>query len=135
MNSLVMVTAGGEEHGMIKKVANSVKDNNFEYMDAPTKAKAEKLRKEDAKIVKARYINHRGENERLTKPYCRWAGDAICTWHLIPGHTYELPMGFVNEVNANLGLARRSDLVDESGKPAAKDSGYEKLHELVPVGF
>lgn len=134
MTSIVMVTASGEEHGLVKKVANSVPDNGFAHMDPATKAKAEKLRKEEARMVKARYINHRGENERLTKPYCRWAGDPICTYHLIPGYTYDLPLGFINEVNGSPGLARRGERVEE-GKVIAQDQAPEKLHELVGVGF
>src|SRR5574341_1517556 len=95
----LLVTESGEQHGLINTVANSVQDNGFKHMDAKTKTKAEKLRAEEKRIVKARYLNHRGNHERLTKPYCRWAGDPIQTYHLIPGHTYDLPMGFINEVN------------------------------------
>lgn len=131
-----LVAPNGEEHGLIKTVANSVPFDDFKHMDGPTKAKAEKQKKEDARIVKARYINHRGPNERLTKPYCRWAGDHIQTWHLIPGETYELPMGLVNEVNdPNKRLKQRSELLDADGRPTTKDGPGEILHELVAVGF
>ena len=131
----LLVTESGEQHGLINSVANSVEDNGFKHMKPEVKTKAEKLKKEEHRIVKARYINHRGNNERLTKPYCRWAGDSIDTYHLIPGHTYDLPMGLVNEVNSSPGLAKRSGLLDSKGMPTLKDGQNERLHELVPVGF
>jgi hypothetical protein len=133
---MLLVTASGEEHGLIKTIANSVQDNGFKHLDPETKAKAEKEKKEDAKIVKARYINHRGVQERLTKPYCKYAGDPIHTYHLIPGQTYDLPNGFVKEVNdPKKRLARRSEVLDSSGRPTTKDSEPEILHELVPISF
>jgi hypothetical protein len=132
----VRVTATGEEHGLIKSVANSVKgDEGFKNMDPETKAKAEKIKKEDSKIVKARYMNHQGDRERLDKPYCRYAGDNIDTYHLIPGEEYDLPYGFIKEVNSNPGLAQRSDVCDANGVPTLKDGKHKKIHELVPVGF
>lgn len=131
----LLVTPSGEQHGLINSVANSVEDNGFKHMKPDVKAKAEKLRKEESRIVRARYINHRGTHERLTKPYMRWAGDPIQTWHLIPGQEYDLPLGLVNEINNSPGLARRSDLLDARGQPTMKDGKAEKLHELVPVGF
>ena len=135
MDELMMTTVSGEKHGRINVVANSVQDNNFKHMDAKTKAKAEKQKEEDHKMIKARYHNYRGNHERLTKPYCRWAGDNIETWHFIPGEVYNVWKGLVEEVNANPGLARRSDVLDASGKPTLKDGKPEKLHEFFPIGF
>jgi hypothetical protein len=133
--SILMVTESGEQHGLINSVANSVKDDGFKNMQPEWRAKAEKMKKEDQKKVKARYINHRGLHERLTKPYMRWAGDPIQTWHLIPGQVYELPMGFVNEINNNPGLARRSEALGKDGLPSRKDGPSEKIHELIPISF
>ncbi len=130
-----LISDSGEKHGLINSVANSVQDNGFKYMSPETKAKAEKLKKSDNTKVKARYINHRGTHERLTKPYCRWAGDPIQTWNFIPGQTYELPKGLVDEVNNNPGLAKRSDIVDAKGMPTKVDGKAEKLHEFVPISF
>lgn len=129
------VSASGEKHGLINVVANSVPDDGFAKMKPEAKAKAEKLKKEEHRIVKARYINHKGPNERLTKPYMRWAGDPIETWHFIPDEVYELPLGLVNEVNGNPGLAKRSELLDANGIPTKKEGKSEKIHEFVPVGF
>lgn len=132
----LLVTESGEQHGLINQVANSVQDNGFAHFKPEWKKKAEDLRKKEAKVVKARYINHRGQNERLTKPYCRWAGDPICTYHLIPGYTYDLPLGLVEEVNdPNKRLPKRSEVLDASGRPTTKDGVSEIIHELVPVGF
>lgn len=128
-----MVTEAGEQHGLINTLANSVKDNGFQHMSPENKTKAEKLRKEESRKVKARYMNHRGMHERLTKPYCRWAGDPIQIWHLIPGKVYELPMGFINEVNSS-GLVKRSQN-DTDRTPVGKIEGVDRIHELVPISF
>ncbi len=130
-----LVTASGEKHGIINTIANSVKDTGFAHMTPEMKAKCEKQRKEESKLVKARYLNSRGMHERLTKPYMRWAGDNIVTYHLIPGHEYDLPMGFVKEVNFNPGLAKRSEIVDANGQATKVDGANEKIHQLVPIGF
>lgn len=131
-----MVTASGERHGLINSIPSSIPNNDFKHMTPETKKKAEALKKEEARIVKARYINHRGMSERLTKPYMRWAGDNIDTYHLIPGESYDLPYGFVKEINdPNKRLKRRSDLVGTNGAPIAFDGPGEQIHELVPLSF
>lgn len=133
--SILLVTASGEQHGLINTIANSVPDNGFKHMDPKWKEKAKKMKEEDHRKVKARYINKRGNHERLSKPYCRWAGDPIQMWHLIPGHTYDLPMGFINEVNSKKNV-NRSDKVDpDTGNISTKDSESDSIHELVPVSF
>lgn len=129
-----LVTEKGEEHGLINTVANSVKDNGFQHMTAETKIKAEKLRKEESRKVRARYLNHRGDHERLTKPYCRWAGDPIQTWHFIPDHIYEVPLGLINEVNEK-SLPERADKLRKDGTTVTKDGKGERIHEFVPVSF
>lgn len=134
--SMMNLTASnGEKHGIINRVANSVQDDDFKHMKPEVKAKAEKIKKEEHKIVKARYMNHRGQHERLTKPYMRWAGDPIDTWHCIPGEVYEVPLGLINEINNSPGLPRRSEVLDTSGRPTIKDGSPERIHEFVPVGF
>lgn len=131
----LLVTKNGEEHGLVKTVANSVKKSGLDHLNEKIREKAKKEREDDAKIVKARYINYIGKNERLTKPYCRWAGDNIQTFHLIPDNVYDLPKGFVKEVNDSLGLMKRSEILDAKGEPLPRDEGYQKIHQLVPVSF
>jgi hypothetical protein len=88
-------------------------------------------------------MNSRGRHERLTKPYCKYAGDPIQIWHLIPGKTYEIPLGFVDEVNdKNKIMKKREGLVSVDGQPVTrnesplnKDEDGEWLHRLVPSGF
>jgi hypothetical protein len=139
--SVVMVTAAGEEHGLINQLANSVEFNDFKQYSPANKAKLEKEKKEDARVVKARYINHRGRHERLDKNYVRYPGDPILQYHLIPGNCYELPMGFIKEVN-EVRIAKRSGLVSEDGNflkkdesPLERDGSPELIHELVPLTF
>lgn len=140
---LMMSTAGGELHGLINTLTNSVPFDDFKHMAPHLKTKIEKQKKEDAKVVKAEYMNSRGRHERLTKPYCRYAGDPIQVWHFIPGKVYEVPMGLVNEVNdVTKKIPKRSGLVSVDGNsvnkdesPLAKDEEGEWLHKLVPCSF
>ncbi len=134
MANVLMATENGESHGLINTLPNSVADDGFKDMNPEMKTKCEKQKKEDNRMVKARYINHRGMHERLTKPYMRWAGDPIKIYHLIPGKTYDLPKGFVDEINSSIGLAQRADRVIDD-KVMSRDQAPEKLHELVPISF
>lgn len=132
----LLVTATGEEHGLINKIGNSVPaDDSFKHMSKENAAKAKELRKKDAELVKARYLNSRGPNERLEKPYCRYAGDPICFYRLIPGEVYELPRGFIDEIEQSPGLAVRSEVLDAQGVPTKREGKAEKIHTLVPVHF
>jgi len=143
MTSILTATANGELHGLINTLTNSVPFDDFKHMTPADKAKCEKEKKEDNRLVKARYINHRGRHERLSKPYCKWSGDPIKQYHLIPGHTYELPMGFIKEVNEPLiKVMKRSGLVSVDGQclkadesPLDKDMEQDRIHELVPISF
>lgn len=141
MANVKMLTASGEEHGLINTLSNSVPFDDFKNMSPEMKEKCRKEKKEDARLVKVKYINTRGKHERLSKPYCRWAGDPIQQWHLIPGHVYEVPMGFVKEVN-EIKVPRRSGLVSMDGEPLKKDESPldkdqdgEQLHMLVSATF
>ena len=140
---LTQVTAWGEEHGLINILTNSVPSDDFKNIDAKVKPELEKQKKEDAKIVRAEYMNSRGRHERLTKPYCKYAGDPIHVWHLIPGHVYELPLGMVREVNdKNKHMKKRSGLLSVDGRslnkddsPLAVDQEGDWIHRLVAAGF
>ena len=134
MAHVVMVTENGEEHGLIKELPNSCADRGNPNMPPEFKKDYELKRKHDSKTVKARYINHRGMHERLDKVYMRYAGDPIRQYHLIPGQVYDLPMGFVEDVNSNPGLANRKDKIVD-GKVMGKDQAPTRIHELVPVSF
>lgn len=138
---VVACTAGGERHGLIDVLTNSVPFDDFKNMTPENKAKVEKEKKEDARLVKVEYLNSRGRHERLTKPYCRYAGDPIQQWHLIPGYKYEVPLGFVKEVN-EIKMPIRSGLVSvdgnqikKDGSPLDHDQEGSWLHKLVPAEF
>ena len=140
--TVCMYTPTGEAHGLIGRLTNSVEFNDWKHMSPEIKAKVQKEMKEDGKVVKVRYINSRGNHERLTKPYCRYPGNPIEQYHLIPGYIYEVPMGFVKEVNA-IKIPQRSGLVSLDGKdlktggePLDKDDfNCQPLHQLVPASF
>lgn len=140
---LTLATASGEMHGLINTLTNSVPFDDFKHMKPEHKKEMEKQKKEDSRIVKAEYMNSRGMHERLTKPYCKYAGDPIQIWHFIPGRVYEVPKGLVDEVNdKNKIMKRRSGLVSLDGAPVNKDETPldndqegNWLHKFVPVGF
>jgi hypothetical protein len=141
--ALVMATAAGEEHGLVNVLTNAVPFDEFKNMKPEHKKEMERLKKEDSKMVKAEYLNSRGRHERLTKAYCKYAGDPIQIWHFIPGKTYEVPLGLINEVNdKNKVMKKRSGLVsmdetnvNKDGSPLDKDQEGEWLHRFVAAGF
>lgn len=143
MPQVAMATAAGEEHGLINVLSNSVPFNDFKNYKPEHKTFLEKEKKNDAKLVKAEYLNSRGRHERLTKAYCKYAGDPIQIWHFIPGKTYEVPLGLVNEVNdKNKVMKKRSGLLSVDGSPLKndespldRDEDGEWLHRFTPVGF
>lgn len=143
MAQLTLATAGGEIHGLINTLTNSVPFDEFKHFKPEHKKEMERMKKEDSKIVKAEYMNSRGRHERLTTPYCKYAGDPIHVYHLIPGKVYDLPMGLINQVNdKNKIMKKREGLVSVDGNPVAKDESPisrdeegEWLHKLVPVSF
>lgn len=140
---LTLSTATGELHGLINTLTNSVPFDEFKNMKPEHKKQLEAEKKEDSRIVKAEYMNSRGRHERLTKPYCKYAGDPIQIWHFIPGKTYEVPLGLVKEVNDSLKhIPKRSGLVSVDGEainkdesPLENDQQGEWLHKFVAVGF
>ena len=138
---ITMYTATGEAHGLINTLTNSCEFNDFKHMTPQTKAKLEKEKKEDAKVVKAEYLNRTGSHERLTKPYCRYAGDPIQMWNFIPGRTYEVPIGLIKEVNQSK-MPKRSGLMEVDGEkvradgsPLDKDEEGTWVHKFISVEF
>ncbi len=140
---LMLSTASGELHGLINTLTNSVPFDEFKNMKPEHKKEMERQKKEDSRLVKAEYMNSRGRHERLTKPYCKYAGDPIQIWNFIPGKTYEVPLGLVNEVNdKNKIMKQRSGLLEIDGKsvrsddsPLDSDQEGEWLHRFSAVGF
>lgn len=140
---LLLATASGEQHGLINTLTNSVPFDEFKNMKPEHKKELERQKKEDSRLVKAEYMNSRGRHERLTKPYCRYAGDPIQIWHFIPGKVYDVPLGLVNEVNdKNKIMKKRADLISidgnevkKDGSPLQNDEEGNWLHKFVAVGF
>lgn len=140
---MMMSTAGGELHGLINTLTNCVPFDDFKNFKPEHKKEMERQKKEDAKVVKAEYMNSRGRHERLTKPYCAGSGEPIQIWHFIPGITYEIPMGLIKEVNdPKKKLPKRSGLVSVDGeainkdeRPLDKDQEGDWLHKFVSASF
>jgi hypothetical protein len=136
-----LLTAWGEQHGLIGQLPNAVQDNDFKYFEPKQKEEKKKERKEDARIVRARYINHEEkERGRLKKPYMKYAGDPILLFNLIHDYEYMLPMGFIKEVNSyKMPVREGLQMVDgkevnPGAKPTERDS-FKRVHELVPCAF
>ena len=141
MIAVPQATQSGELHGLVNILPNYVEFNDFKHMTPQNKAKAEKEKKEDARIVKAEYINRRGKHERLVKNYCRYAGDPIQVWSFIPGRVYEVPFGLIKEVN-EVRMPKRSGLMEvdgekikSDGSPLDKDEEGDWIHKFIPIGF
>lgn len=141
MGHIIQATASGEEHGLVGTFSNSVEFNDFKHSKPKIAEDLRKQKKDDARLVKVRYHNSRGRHERLDKHYCRYAGDPIQKWHLIPGYVYEVPYGFVKEVNGMQPM-QRSGLLEVDGTPVKKDESpldkdqkAEQLHYLYPAEF
>jgi len=143
MQHVKMVTASGEEHGLINVLTNSVPADDFKNFKPEHKKEMESRKKENSRFVKAEYLNSRGRHERLTKPFCLGSGEPIQIWHFIPGRTYDVPLGLVKEVNdKNKIMPKRSGLVSLDGNPINKDESPldrdqegDWLHKFTAVGF
>lgn len=130
---MLLATASGEEHGLLRKLGNAVKaDQGCQNMTPEQKTEIEKKRKEDNKLVKARFIHRNEENGKLDKPYVRYAGDPIQVWKFLNGYEYEVPKGLVDEVNST---ARPKRSKEESDRTPNKDLGMEQIYQFVPVGW
>jgi hypothetical protein len=140
---LKLATASGEEHGLINVLTNSNPFDDFKNFKPEHKKQLQAEKKEDDRLVEAEYLNARGRHERLTKPYCKYAGDPIQIWHFIPGKVYKVPLGLVKEVNdRNKHIPVRSGLVSvdgenlqKGGAPLEKDQEGTWLHKFSALGF
>ena len=131
---MTLYTESGEQHGLLKTLANSVpasaKDN------VKNKKEYESIQKENARIVSARYINHRNKLEPLEIPYNAGPGEPLYMYRFIPNYTYRIPLGLVNQVNTQGKVFQRKKISDENDAPEALESNFPKqVHEMVPVGF
>ena len=125
-----LLTDKGEEHGLINQLPNSVKTENLDHLSAEHKAEAQKKIKDACKLVRARYINRRNPNFRLTKPYCAGGGKPIQIWKLISDCVYDLPKGLVEEINSEKGVINRGERIEE-GRLIMQNTTLRE-HELVP---
>ena len=132
---MTFTTEKGQQHGLLNTVGNSVPDDGFKRFADKDKESMKKLKAKEEEMVRARYLNSRGENERLEKPYMRWAGQPITFWRFLHNHIYNVPRGLVDEVNKSPGLPTRSEILDSKGVPTIKDGATKREHQFVPVEF
>jgi hypothetical protein len=126
----------GLQHGLINTVGNSVTDDAMSKFKEKDRPLMEKKKKDGERIVKAQYLNSRGGEERLERPYMEWAGQPITMWRFIHGETYDVPKGLVDDVNNPAKRPKkRSGLVDAKGNVLDTDQFEELEHRFVPIGF
>jgi len=129
-----LVTPQGVEHGLLRKLSNSVREDRCKREGA-AKAEYEKQKKRDNEIIRARYINYKNrDNGDLPKPYVKYAGDPILVYRFLSGYVYDVPRGLVDEVNeAEMPKRSLDDTETKDHKP--QDRKSVKVHEFVPVSF
>ncbi len=121
------VTASGEEHGLINVLTNSNEFNDFVHFKPEHKAEMIRQKKEDEKVVNIEFVHKGGRSERWQESYCKYAGDPIQIWKLIPGRTYKMPLGLKKQINDRISIKRSGLLsvdgekVTPSGAPLEKD--------------
>ena len=126
----------GLQHGLMNTVGNSVTDEAMSKFKEKDRPAMEKKKKDSEKIVQAQYLNKRGGEERLERPYMEWAGQPITSWRFLHGETYSVPKGLVDDVNSpHKRVKKRSGLVGANGVALENDEFEEQEHRFVPVGF
>lgn len=128
------ITSSGEQHGLIKVVGNSVPDSEGKRFKEKDRPAMKSLREEESKMVKAMYINTKGNHERLPMIYCRWDGDPLLSYNFIPENEYEVPKGLVNQVNGKK-VQKRSGLIDVNNKELMSDKMESSEHRFVAANF
>lgn len=132
--SLFRTTKDGIKHGLINSLANSISANLEKKIDSSKKEEYEKKKKSDSEIVKARYINYIGNEERLETAYMRYAGQPITQWRFLNNEVYSVPRGLVEQVNnSHKNVKKRTGLVNKDGLPIDKEENSEKTHEFVGI--
>lgn len=135
-NMMNLPPVNNRNHGLIRRIANSVSFDDFKNVAEKDKDMMRKKFARNAKPVKARYINYRGPNEICEKPYMNYAGDPIDTWRFIHDQVYEVPQGLIDEINdPSKCLPRRSEVLDKNGVPTIADGPRERIHHFMPADF
>lgn len=131
---MTLYTAAGEQHGLVKTVANSVPASAKESITK--KKEYEGIQKENEKVVSARYINHRNKLEPLDVPYNAGPGQPLHMYRFLPNYTYRIPLGLVKQINTQGKIYQGKYISEDNDAPDALESNTPKqVHEMVPVGF
>lgn len=117
-------TQSGEQHGLIKVIANSVPDGEFKRFKEKDREAMKKKKTEESKMVKAICINTKDVSRRLPLVYCQWEGDPLLHYQFIPDQEYDVPKGLVDQVNSKK-VNKRSGILGKNGQPMLVD-------EIVP---
>jgi hypothetical protein len=129
-------TPNGVEHGLINTLGNSVPDNGFKRFAEKDRVWMEKEKKEKEKMVNVRYLHAHGDNPEgtqqwLERPYMEYEGQPITVWRFLHDHVYTIPKGLMDMVNKQPALPRRSEIVNQNGKPTNVEGKGTKIHRFV----
>jgi hypothetical protein len=100
-------------------------------------AKIDKLRLEDEKMVKVRFINHHRKGAKLEFTFKKYKEHPYRSYSIADGQVLELPMMVVNHINNDCTLPKREYDKGENGVTLLSTSivSREKKYECVPVNF
>ena len=127
-------TESGIVHGLIGVVSNSVPNSEGKRFKEKDRVAMQKLRDEQSRMVKARFINTKGNTYSYSVPYMKWDGDPILTYNLLPNYEYEVPKGLVDDFNDKPSM-ERSGLLDKNGQPSMVDRKTSPEWMFVAIGF
>ena len=132
LEKMKKVEDNGLRHGLIKVLANSVKDDGMKHVATKNKDKFAKEKKRDNELVEARFIKFEHADQPYTMPYCNWAGDPLLEFKFYNNQTYLVPMGLVNDINhPRRRNVVRSEILGPNGMPTVKDSAGTRPFEFI----
>ncbi len=100
--------------------------------EAPVIDKIEKMRIEEARLVKGVFQDNEVKGGTLKFPFKKYKGDKIVTYSLTDGCEYELPLSVVRHLNSNCAYTEdvyQNGLLTADGKPM-KNPNAKKKHRF-----
>lgn len=75
-----------------------------------------KMKEEDAKIIKGRFVCHEPKGGSVKFSYRKYKGEPVKTYYFEDGKNYDIPIGVAKHIN-NCGWDVHSHLLDAQGNP------------------
>lgn len=127
------VTENNIEHGLVEEFSNAVQDHGYKHLSEKNRKELFEKKKKDLELVKVKYQHLQNQKDgKFEGPYCDYAGESIKLFRLLSNNVYVMPRGLARKIN-ELGMPRRSEILDGSGMPTTKDGEVEKIHLVSKV--